>query len=79
MGAPFPAVKFLHSAELGGATRAALDAPLNEFQTQRHPLHKGAGTNTSPLFAGDTFAFNCIENAFYGSVDRFKCEWFGKA
>ena len=36
--------KFRHSEELNGATKAALNSPLNELRTQRRSRRKRAGT-----------------------------------
>jgi hypothetical protein len=42
-----PAAKFRHSAELNGATRAALNSTLNELRTQRRSRRKRADRECS--------------------------------
>ena len=51
-----PAAKFRPSAELDGATRAALNSPPKALRTHRRSRRKTAGARTASLFAGDNFA-----------------------
>ncbi len=46
-----PAAKFRHSGELNGATKAALNSPLNDaLRTQRRSRRKTAGARSTSMF-----------------------------
>ena len=58
-----PAARFRHSAELNGATRAALNSPPNALRTQRRSRRKWAGAHSmSPAVISGRAGFPVADN-----------------